>query len=296
MLMWGPGNCFDCGGVVGEANDRVRVVHVPDEELVIISPRGKLLVVKGPAQAANLLLVAYQLAGVVLRNPDISLENKAVSAARRQHVGVPRHGADARCVAAHHANLLALDCVPDLHLAVVGSHGEVHTSLRPRHGRDAIVGAEVAQLGDLARAGAPQINARAQADRENVHGGPVHQVEIEVVLQRRRVQDLEWRFCDLALCAPRAGEKALRASADRRQGEGLFQVEGGLARGLEPEQVARWRRGGELVRAGRAALLPVLAFAGAGPERSARGAPRGGRTGRRRVAAEQLAAQKHRVG
>ena len=50
---------------------------------------------------------------------------------------------------------LALDSIPDLHFAAVGTHREVGAALAPRDAADGVLGlsAEFAQLGDLGVAG-----------------------------------------------------------------------------------------------------------------------------------------------
>ena len=50
----------------------------------------------------------------------------------------------------------------------------------------------------LAGAGAPQVHAGPQPHAEHIEGRPVHQVQVEVVLQLWRVQDLEGDLGDLA--------------------------------------------------------------------------------------------------
>lgn len=54
----------------------------------------------------------------------------------------------------------------------------------------------------LAGAGTPQVHAGPQPHAEHVEGGPVHQVQVEVVLQLRSVQDLEGDLGDLACGFP----------------------------------------------------------------------------------------------
>ena len=62
------------------------------------------------------------------------------------------------------------------------THTRVHT-LRSTH---------------LAGAGTPQVHAGPQPHAEHIEGGPVHQVQVKVVLQLRSVQDLEGDLGDLA--------------------------------------------------------------------------------------------------
>ena len=43
---------------------------------------------------------------------------------------------------------------------------------------------------NLAGAGTPEVHARSQPNRQDVEGGPVDQVQVEVVLELRRIQHL----------------------------------------------------------------------------------------------------------
>lgn len=65
------------------------------------------------------------------------------------------------------------------------------------HGAYAVPRPQIAELGDLAIGRGPEVDAGAEADGEHVLRGPVDEVEIEVVLQGGRVQDLMRRFGDL---------------------------------------------------------------------------------------------------
>jgi hypothetical protein len=69
-------------------------------------------------------------------------------------------------MARHGPNLFGMNGIPQLHFATICAHGQVHAAFRPRgDGCDDIFGTfQVAQLGDLAHAGAPEIDARSKAD------------------------------------------------------------------------------------------------------------------------------------
>lgn len=55
----------------------------------------------------------------------------------------------------------------------------------------------------LAGAGTPQVDAGAQAHAQHVQRGPVHQVQVEVILQLGGVQHLEGDLGDFAGGFPR---------------------------------------------------------------------------------------------
>lgn len=67
----------------------------------------------------------------------------------------------------------------------------------------------------LAGAGAPQVHAGPQPHAEHVERRPVHQVQIEIILQLGRVQDLEGDLGDLAGGLPRRPQQLLAAGSTR---------------------------------------------------------------------------------
>jgi len=90
-------------------------MQVPHIQPVVVAARGKILIVRRPLQATHLhqeqnqhqlsmnnkmptthlLSMADQLSfGNDARRSDISLKNDTVSAARRQHLSIPRQGTD----------------------------------------------------------------------------------------------------------------------------------------------------------------------------------------------------------
>ena len=57
-------------------------------------------------------------------------------------------------------------------------------------------GTQVVELGNFGRGSGPDVNAAGKTDGQVVVGGPVDQVEIEVVLKGRRIKYFEGNFCD----------------------------------------------------------------------------------------------------
>ena len=85
----------------------------------------------------------------------------------------------------HGADHLDLGHIPQLRLTVVGADRQVGPSLTPGNRAHAVLrlaAAEVTQLGDFAGACRPQVHTCAQTHCQNILGGPVYQVEVEVVL------------------------------------------------------------------------------------------------------------------
>lgn len=71
------------------------VVHAPEEELVVVAPRGKLLLVEAPLQPAYLLFMSEQLSLKIVLSPQISVKNALVSTSRAQKATVPSNAPDA---------------------------------------------------------------------------------------------------------------------------------------------------------------------------------------------------------
>mmetsp|Transcript_6871 Transcript_6871/g.29275 ORF Transcript_6871/g.29275 Transcript_6871/m.29275 type:complete len:268 (+) Transcript_6871:1464-2267(+) len=227
----------------------MRRIRRPHKELIVVPARREFAIVVRPLQAAHLALVSDELARELLGRAHVALQDVPVAAPRGERGRAPRQRPDARAVPAHHAHLLALVGVPDLHLALVGAHRQVRASLRPGHGAHGVARPEVAQLRDAARARAPQVHARPQPHRQHVVRRPVHQVQVEVILQRRRVQHLERRPRDFARRAPRVAagahpERPVRAHGGQRVRRLLWDAQRGqrLCVRLETEQIARRRR------------------------------------------------------
>jgi len=70
---------------------------------------------------------------------------------------------------------------------------------------------------DLAGAGTPQVDAGSQPDTQQVARWPVHQVEVEVVLQLRSIQHFEGNLGDLACWFARGTKQLVTAESSREQ-------------------------------------------------------------------------------
>lgn len=114
-----------------------------------------------------------------------------ITGACAQETIIPGDSTNATLVAAHRLQQLVLRCIPDLQFTRVGAYSKKGSVAGPLDASDAVLGANIAQLGDLAVLSRPEVNAGAEADRQDVLRGPVHQVEVEIVLQARRIEHLK---------------------------------------------------------------------------------------------------------
>mmetsp|Transcript_53629 Transcript_53629/g.141344 ORF Transcript_53629/g.141344 Transcript_53629/m.141344 type:complete len:293 (+) Transcript_53629:428-1306(+) len=265
-----PRQGFDCSLVLGELQLRGgRAQRVPDADDALVAAGGQLLAIGGPLQAADLLAVALQPHGAraVARVP---VQDVAVPAAGGQRAAVPREGGDAPGVAPVRPEPLAGGDVVELHLAVVPPQRQLQAVRGPGHGGHLVARAELAEPGRPASAGAPQVDGAAHGHGEDVGGGAVQDVEVEVVLQGRGLQDLERLRRHLPRLQLRRRVVRTAAAQQRRgrPGEGVL-VHGRLRAGPVPEEApTRLRRSQQVV------VVPV-----------------GGLGRRRPVNPEELAAQ-----
>ncbi len=82
MLVRGPGDSFNSGGVVAEFPAGGFGKFVPDHELIIIASRSELAVFGIPAKAADFLLVADKFAEELIGLSDVAVVDEAVTGAR----------------------------------------------------------------------------------------------------------------------------------------------------------------------------------------------------------------------
>eukprot|EP00166_Cyanidium_caldarium_P006323 ctg_900.g374 len=136
--------------------------------------------------------------------------------------------------------------VIDVHQAGRQPHRQAVAARRPAHRAHGVRRRlHIAQLGHFGGVRAPQIHRVAQTDRQHVARRPVHQVEVEVVRQRGRVQHFEGH----------AGDAALRATRTQPQRTRHQRVGHAHRRGVQ----RRWRRrGGDGGRRVAGSTRPVM--------------------------------------
>lgn len=140
-----------------------------------------------------------QLGKILIPLSQIPLKNVLIPRSRRQDPRRPGQRPDAALVPGELAHHLVLGDVPDLHEAGIRAHGEVAAALAPADGGHAVARAEVVQLRHFRVGGRPNVHAGGKAHGEVVAGTPVDEVQVEVVLESRGVEDLEGDFGDLSL-------------------------------------------------------------------------------------------------
>ena len=137
------------------------------------------------------------------------MQDTVIAATRAQEAIVPSDGTDATIVAAKRLQELILGCVPDLQLSRVRAHCKKGTITGPLHACNTVIRPNIAQLRHLAVLSGPEVDAGAEADRQDVLCGPVHQVEVEIVLQAWRIEHLKRLLRNHSLLAILLREKLL---------------------------------------------------------------------------------------
>lgn len=135
--------------------------------------------------------------------------------------------------------------VPDLHSPRHGAHREFRTVLVPRDGAYRPAKLQITELCDNGGAGRPEIDTRPQTNRNHVFGGPVEEIEIEVILQTGRVEHLERSASNLALCARRGDCGRRKQSTAGVGGAKAKRWCGGVDTGRERGGPCAGRRGGK---------------------------------------------------
>lgn len=118
----------------------------PDDQLVVVSPRGEVLPIRRPFQSADFLSVFGQLPlGSSIRGPDIShqngsipkeghflkLQKEVIPTAGADLIPVPGQAPNPRTVTREFQNLLGLVDIPDLGHSAVRSHCQIFSFIRP---------------------------------------------------------------------------------------------------------------------------------------------------------------------
>ena len=175
--------CEFCeGGLRWEA--AWRHARAPNEQFIVIAPRCQLTVIETPLHPTYFLLVSLKFGKIVAIFPQISIENVPIATART-HKGIsPCYRAYSSVVPAQRPRHFSLLCIPNLQIARLSSNSESWAIARPLHTSYSIIRPNVAQLCHFAIWGVPHVYAGAKSDSEGVLGRPIHQIEIEIVLQK----------------------------------------------------------------------------------------------------------------
>jgi hypothetical protein len=150
-----------------------------------------MILVKAPLDAANLLFVALELVRVGPGRSQVGDEDVGVAGAAANEGAVPGDAADSVAVVLVLAEeLLLLDVENPVEASVVAD-GQVVALLVPGQAGHQVRLRELRHFEGLVRLRASCVDRVLQPDADDVVARPVQQVEVEIVPQARRVQNLE---------------------------------------------------------------------------------------------------------
>ena len=200
-VQWAPVDGFYCCLMIRKPLERPIAGGRPYEELVVVTAWCQLvLIVEAPSQAANFLAMLSESHVAIGACPQVSDQNGLVFAAGRDDRGsdvVPCQGADSLDVTIKRPDFSSAVDVPNLDLAILGAHAQVTTTLRPTQRSDLIVFPNIAKLLHSRSGSVPHVHRRLKGNSQYILGGPVHKIEVKVILQARCIQNPEWVRRDL---------------------------------------------------------------------------------------------------
>lgn len=132
MLMWWP--CYSLDGclmLVKFHKWLTSHLMVPDQQLIIIASRGKLLLVGTPLEATNLLFMSFQFCKEIIFHSEIPMQDALVAGPRTKHVIIPcdtPYSPLMSCVALDH---FLSNCIPCLQLTARCAYSELLPIIGP---------------------------------------------------------------------------------------------------------------------------------------------------------------------
>ncbi len=202
-----PSNSLDCCQMLRELYLRSgTVVDTPNQQLIIITSRSQLLLIKAPLKSTYLLLMSDQLRLIIVLCSQISMQYAPIFWPCAEKPAVPRDTAHSSLVTTQTFDYFALGCVPDLKVSGVGAHSQMCSCVRPLNTRHWIICAKVIKFRHLVGVCWPEIHTGAETHCQNVRLRPVHKVQIKVILEGRGVQDFERNFRNISLLLVGSGQ------------------------------------------------------------------------------------------
>lgn len=133
--------------------------------------------------------MTLELGKLVLGAPKVPVENVVVAAARTQETVIPGYRTNPSCMALHRSHELVFHRVPDLQVPFIGSNCKKAPISGPLHRSD-VIRANVVEFCDLAVQSRPEVDAGAKADCQDIFGGPIDEVQVEIILETGSVKHL----------------------------------------------------------------------------------------------------------
>jgi len=161
-----PTDSFNSSGVVTKLFQCLLRVQRPNKELIVVAARSQLLIIKTPAKATHLPLMASQFTHCGGRRPQVSLQDGPVSAASADEGGAPRYRADPPCVSVEFPYELCGLGIPYLGDSLVSANSKVIAFSGPTNRCDRVLVVNLTQLGHSVVLCRPNIDCTLQANRQ----------------------------------------------------------------------------------------------------------------------------------
>lgn len=161
-------------------------MQAPDVESVVVSTRCQLLLVEGPFQPADFLLMANHFVDIVLRNSDIADKDIFIPRSTSEDiVAIPRNRANSSSMTFACQYLFVFYAVPKLHFSCVRSNSQNVRSGTGRRARDEIIGRQFHQSHYFGVSCIPKVDTVAKPNSKQISRRPIYQVQVEVIIKRR---------------------------------------------------------------------------------------------------------------
>lgn len=181
-------------------SEGVRGVEVPEEEFIIISTGGKLLIIHAPFESADLLLMSDEFSDIVAVSSEVSVENVLVSATGPEDHVTPGKTSNSSLMSTKSGDFFQFIGIIDLDISETCSNTEEVSSWVPGYGGGLVRESKITEFDDLICDCTPEVDTRSQSNSEHILRAPVNKVQVKVILQGWSIKYLEWDLRYFSAC------------------------------------------------------------------------------------------------
>lgn len=175
-------------------------MQAPDVESIIVSSRCQLLLVEGPFQPTDFLLMTDHFVDIVLRDSNIADQDIFISGSTSEDiVAIPRNCANSSSMALACQYLLVFYAVPKLHFSCVCSDSQNVRSGTRRRTRDEVIGRQFHQSHYFGVSCIPKVDTVAKPNSKQISRRPIDQVQVEIIIKRRRIEHFGGNLANLPI-------------------------------------------------------------------------------------------------
>ena len=200
MLVRWPSNGLHCSNMLIELGLWLHIVGLaPYHQFVIITSRGKLLLIWTPFKPTNFLFVSLKFGEIIFLHSWVSMENALISWSTAQKRVVPGDASNSSVVTVELSDHLLFDNIPILENSSTGTDSQVFSIVWPRDTCDLVLRSKIIKLSDFRSSCRPKVNTRSEAHCKDVSAGPIHQVQIIIILESWCIEHFEGSLLDFPL-------------------------------------------------------------------------------------------------